>query len=162
MYTNIQSIDENISFLNTERDRNDTVFNTKSMPTRYETDSLINNDKDYNSPDRKQYIFSTMGMGLNVIYSNNMVTPVRTKSTLNGYHMYSEIAKYIKKKHIDNGVYIIDYYTLHNDGTTDIESVLNYYINNSTINYDNETVQNIVDTLTNNPGKTYPTKIKIT
>ncbi len=162
MYIPIIPIENTVSFVNDQRDRNDTVFNTRSIHSRYETDAIITNDKDYNKPDRSQFIFSTMGIGLNALYSNNMITPIRTKSTLNGYHMYGEIAKYIEhKRHIENGVYIVDYYNIYNDGTTEIESVIQYYLNSCNITYDIDVINNIIDRVNTRIGRTMPTEIKL-
>ena len=161
MYIPIELHEDNITVYDKSTDRNDSVFNTKDPRHRFMDDPLNVNDKDYKKPDREQYIFSTMGIGLNTMYSNNMITPIRTKSTLNGYKMYNIIGKYINKKHIDNGVYIVDYYNIYNNGSTEIDNVIRYYLNTCNIPYDQDTVTNIVDTVMHKDGRVIPTEIQI-
>lgn len=159
MYAPVVMEENSVSFYNEQQNNNDTVFNTRNLNSRHASAVFITNDKDYEKPDRGQYIFSTMGNNLTAMFSNNMVVPIRSKPTLNGHHMYSRIMEHADN--VDDGVYIVDYYTICNDGTTSVENVLNYYINSVNIEYNRHTVDNIINKVTTRHGNQFPTEVKI-
>jgi len=148
-----------VTFHNAQQSSQDTVFNTRDLHSRHGSALFITNDKDYNKPDKGQYIFSTMGIGLHAMFSNNMVVPIRTKSTLNGHHMYSKIIEHTNE--VDNGIYIIDYFTIYNDGNCDIDAALTYYINSCNIEYDRNVVNDIVEQMTQRSVRQRSAELKV-
>lgn len=159
MYVPIVMEDKSINFYDEQQHNNDTVFNTRNIHTRASYGNYINNDKDYKKQDRGQYIFSTMGNNLTAMFSNNMAIPIRSKPTLNGHHMYAKIMEHADS--VDDGVYIVDYYNMYNDGTTSVENVMLYYLNSTNIEYDRNTIENIVNKITGKNGRQFPTEVSI-
>lgn len=150
-----------IVFSNNETSQNDTVFNTYIGYNQSNINSIVN-DRDYNKPDYKQYIFSTMGKGINAMYPNNMVVPVRLKPTLNGYGMYGELAKHLgKNTSIPNGVYVIEYFTIRNDPTTIANSAIDYYLETNNINLGYNVTEHIIKILGERKGNKIPAEIQL-
>jgi hypothetical protein len=143
MHIPIRLVEQVYTFVSEERISQDLIFNSRDLLNRSSLEGYAENDKDYRKPDREQYIFSTMGTGLITLYSNNMIASVRTKDTLNGYHMYSEINKLTGAKEPKNGVYIVDYYTMFNNYDTSIETIIQHYLNNSALDYDVSVIEGI-------------------
>lgn len=135
----------------------DPVFNGKDIHLPTSQMQSVDADKDYKKPDREQYIFTNIGKGLTTLYSNNIITPIRTKFKSNVYHISTELAKITKSKEIPKGVFIIDYYNIYNDAFTDIESIIRYYTHCDNIEYTDEIVRDITSIITTKEYKIRPT-----
>lgn len=159
MYDSITITNSSVNFYNAQQHAGDTIFNTRNLNNRHSAALYINNDKDFNKPDRGQYIFSTMGMGIFAMFSNNMVLPIRTKQSLNGYSTYAMLSA--ETGAVDKGVFIVDYYTIYNDSTADVESAIEYYLNYQNLQYDRDTINNIIEKVTTKVGNSFETEIKI-
>lgn len=148
-----------LTFHNRQSDLGDSVFNT---PLGFNTGKpSVVEDKDYNRPDYQMYVLSTMGQGLNTLYPNNMVTPVRIKPSLSGMQMINILSNYLDKKTSTNGVFIIEYYTLHNDPTAEIERCIDYYLNTNNLTFDYELKDDIYKMLGERRGNRAPIDMKI-
>jgi hypothetical protein len=148
-----------IVFHSKQTPQNDMVFNT--IVGYNPGSNMIVNDRDYNKPDYTQYLFSTMGKGVNAMYPNNMVLPIRLKTTLNGYGMYAEIAKHLGKNNVSNGIYIVEYFTIRSDATTIGESAIDYYLESHNINIDYNVTEHIIKTLGERKGNRIPPEIQL-
>jgi len=126
MYTKTHVGVNYIQLCNSHRNADDDIFNNTSNYSQ---------DKDYGKTDRGQYLFSTMGSGLTAMFSNNIIVPIRKKESLK----QSQLPKIGKEE----GVYIIDYYTIHNDGSINMHSLFDYYIHTHNLEYDEEVVKAI-------------------
>lgn len=147
-----------LHFLRKEEPVNDLIFNTNDNQNAYTSDmpTAAHYDKDYRNPDKEMYIFSTMGKGINALYSNNMLIPIRTKFRLGHYNLSMEINKYIKNA--GNGIFIVEYFTIHNTTHTCMNNVVDYYLKTNNIEYNEETVNNIIEILTSRKGNNEPIK----
>lgn len=102
-----------------EQRENDVIFCNNDIPGIREND--IKNDSTYKSPDRQQYVFSTMGNHLYVLYPNGFASEIREKKAL----LYqSGLAKFLKGSHVNGrGVYIVESMLFHRSYLSNYEFV---------------------------------------
>jgi hypothetical protein len=153
---------QKFTFVNKETARNDIIFNAKPLRSNHSIDPVPVNDKDYNKPDHEKYFFSTMGSGVNVMYPNNMVTPIRSKPSLNGYITYNELTRFgINRNELSQGIYIVEYYNMYNDGSANVETIIKYYFEENHIDYSNDIVAAIREQLSNSINRVIDSMIKL-
>jgi hypothetical protein len=147
-----------VHFLRKEEPVNDLIFNSNDNQNAYTSDMppAVQYDKDYNNPDKEMYIFSTMGKGINALYSNNILIPIRTKFRLGHYNLSMEVNKRIKNA--GNGIFIVEYFTIFNTTNTSMDGVVDYYLKTNNLEYDEDTIDNIIGILTSRKGNNEPMK----
>lgn len=154
MYVEIEAASLYSVFYNASQDVDDLIFRTMSKKQRGVGDNLIaTNDKDYKNPDRALYVFSNMAdNNLSVIHNNNMVTGVRNKRGLNSVDLHNEITQRTQRTSSYTsctGVYVVETYTIYNDGSANLDRILKYYTNSLSIEYPKDVIDNILKELHN-------------
>lgn len=144
-----------------ERETDDFIFSDSNSQTPYHHINTMINDTNYQRPDRSQYIFSNMGAGLNTIHSNNMITPIRVKHSLDNYPSGLLLANELGYKSIKRGIIVVDYFNIFNDVHTNMESIVKYYTTTSNLAYDDKVNTAIVNKIIQKKGRYYPEKISV-
>lgn len=146
-----QDIYKNYSYrtiANEERFIEDDIFCQKDLPDRM-TNNTLESDSSYKTPDKMQYIFSTMRFNTWVMYSNNLASPIRQKDRLtHNYNLFKKLGNDTQRE----GVIIVDYYRLNRIFGTGhgniVENVTNYLINTKNVYPNNvEIINNVRDKL---------------
>lgn len=87
----------------------DKIFCNDDLPDR--TDHSLETDSTYKLSDRQQYVFSTMGPGLYVMYPNGFASEIRTKPALLNQ---TDLIKFLSGPNsTGRGVYIVENMLLH-------------------------------------------------
>jgi hypothetical protein len=155
---NVTTINPRV-FFNKQCDKNDIVFNGYTA-RGIRNDSILD-DVHYGRQDHEMYCFSTMGKGLHAMYPNNMATPIRDKPNLNGQHMTNILWSKLDKTSSRNGVYIIEYYTIHNDQSGGITPLIDYYLNTTKLINNLDIQKELNDALATRKGKLVPLDMKL-
>lgn len=139
---------------------NDIIF---SMGNGNSTE-YTSGDLNYINPDYKKYYFSTFDSNTKVVYKNGMVSPIKQHPNLRGYLGEERLKKMFGNKGYTRGVLIVEYFNII--GTSNIaqaENIINHYLYNENIIYNDETKLAIRETLLANKTKRgyNDTKIRI-
>lgn len=150
MYKHIEAIN-GCSFVDAEQDTRDLVFNNTPNPT----DTIISktHDPSYNNSDYSAYYFSTMGDDVHALHSNNMITPIRKKMSINTYRAYDKLMNGLRLTKPENGIYIVEYYNFYNNSRVQGDKILNHYLTTDNIEYSEKVVEDILNTLRAAKGK---------
>lgn len=121
-------LDNTKTLLLGEDDKDEVIFCQYDIPSNGVRSA--HSDSSYKRPDHEQYIFSTMDQTCYAMFSNNMVTPIRSKDSLryssrllNGFGINAETSK---------GIYIVDFYRInkvYSNNQNDLRKLLEYYFN---------------------------------
>ena len=152
MYVEVEVPDMMAVFHNPTAKVDDLIFRTRHVKYRGVGDvANINTDKDWKNPDRALYVFSNMAVNeLSVIHSNNMVTGVRTKFGLQSTELHNNIISRTQKSSAYTsctGLYVVETYTIYNDGSANLDRILKHYMYSNGIEYPPETLSNILEML---------------
>ena len=156
MYENFHKEYDFTTYVSDELYEYDEIFCQYNLPGPNGRLNTITADSTYHQPDRAQYIFSTNNLGCYVLYSNNMVSPIRRKHALENSHAIKNRLK-LPIKDSPSGVFIVEYYRVNKMIETEenlVQSIIDYYQNVKTIYPNNvEIINKIRDQM-------YPIRLK--
>lgn len=153
----VKTISKPLHKYNKEIPTNDIIFRSSN---NFNTNIRhIQEDRDFNSPDKKQFIFSTHDTESYVVHSNNLITPIRYKPSLRDSHVSSI---FDKENRPDIGIFVIDYYNYYKNSSSNMDNVIQYYLDGYGDNSLDIDIRSIISNeLQLIPGNNLPAEIKI-
>jgi len=157
----VHTLDSEMTAVVDEVSNNDAIYNGQNHEQAYGTYVSCIDDFEYQHHDTKRSIFTNISKHISVICNNNMVLPVRYKRSLDGIMTKSQLEQAFKVKNIGKGVFIVDYYYIYNNSTTDIKSILEHYANSNTLEFASAINQEVVNKLIQKKSKNRPPIIEL-